>query len=153
MCRSEQNDEIARRRGCPAIRSQGSTRSFAGGASRATWRSLGARPGGMDEEARAWPCVAKIGMNFGSRLRQSPRNSPVGFRGDAFPHRRGLHVVRWEYRKVPLNEHPRSSDDIDVLCDAGANRWELVTILPNNVAYLKRPRGEPSNDADGDAAE
>jgi hypothetical protein len=61
--------------------------------------------------------------------------------------------VRWEYRKIPFNEHPRSADDIDVLCDAGENRWELVTILPNNVAYLKRPWGEPSYDPDGDAVE
>jgi len=56
--------------------------------------------------------------------------------------------VRWEYRKIPLNEHPRSSDDIDVLCDAGENRWELVTILPNNVAYLKRPREDYGPDSD-----
>jgi len=61
--------------------------------------------------------------------------------------------VRWEYRKIPLNEHPRSSDDIDALCDAGENRWELVTILSNNVAYLKRPRGESSYDPDGDDVE
>ena len=79
----------------------------------------------MDEEARAWPCVAKIGMN----LRQShwaiANKFAVGSRGDAFPRRREAcqtrrdHVVRWEYRKIPLNEHPRSSDDIDVLYDAG----------------------------------
>jgi hypothetical protein len=62
------------------------------------------------------------------------------------------HVVCWEYRKIPLNEHPRSGDDIGVLCDAGENRWELVTILSNNVAYLKRPRGEPY-DPDGDDVE
>jgi hypothetical protein len=61
--------------------------------------------------------------------------------------------VRWEYREIRLNEYPRSGDDIDVLYDAGENRWELVTILPNNVAYLKRPRGEPSYDSDGDAVE
>ena len=73
---------------------------------------------------------------------------------DAFPLPKGAcqikrdHVVRWEYRKIPLNEHPRSGDDIDVLCDAGENRWELVTILPNNVAYLKRPREDYGPDAD-----
>jgi hypothetical protein len=75
---------------------------------------------------------------------------------DAFPLRRGArqahrdHVVRWEYRKIPLNERPRSSDDIDVLCNAGENRWELVTILPNNVAYLKRPREDLGHDPDAD---
>ena len=61
------------------------------------------------------------------------------------------HAVRWEYRTIPLNEHPRSSDGIDVLCDAGKNRWELVTILPNNVAYLKRPRED--HDPEGDDVE
>ena len=73
---------------------------------------------------------------------------------DAFPLPKGAcqkhrdHAVRWEYRKIPLNEHARSSDDIDVLCDAGENRWELVTILPNNVAYLKRPREDCGPDGD-----
>ena len=45
----------------------------------------------------------------------------------------------WEYRKIDLNLLPRKGDDIDVLCDAGEDGWELVTILPNNVAYLKQP--------------
>jgi hypothetical protein len=46
--------------------------------------------------------------------------------------------VVWTYRKIALNEHPRKSDDIDLLCWTGEDRWELVTILPNNIAYLKR---------------
>ena len=46
--------------------------------------------------------------------------------------------VAWTYRKIALNEHPRKSDDIDLLCWAGEEHWELVTILPNNIAYLKR---------------
>jgi hypothetical protein len=46
--------------------------------------------------------------------------------------------VQWEYRKILLNEHPRREDELDLLCDAGDCGWELVTITPNNVAYLKR---------------
>jgi H-NS histone family len=46
--------------------------------------------------------------------------------------------VDWEYRKINLNEVPRRRDEIDVLCDAGEEGWELVAILPNNVAYFKR---------------
>jgi H-NS histone family len=46
--------------------------------------------------------------------------------------------MSWQYRKIDLNEVPRRRDEIDVLCDAGKDSWELVTITPNNVAYLKR---------------
>jgi hypothetical protein len=48
----------------------------------------------------------------------------------------------WEYQKINLNELPRRSKEIDVLCDAGEDGWELITILPNNVAYLKRELDE-----------
>jgi hypothetical protein len=48
----------------------------------------------------------------------------------------------WQYRKINLNELPRRAEEIDVLCDAGEQGWELVTILPNNIAYLKRERIE-----------
>jgi hypothetical protein len=47
-------------------------------------------------------------------------------------------VREWEYKKIALNEAPRRGDEIDLLCDAGEEGWELVTILPNDVAYLKR---------------
>jgi DNA-binding protein H-NS len=47
-------------------------------------------------------------------------------------------VRKWEYKKIALNEVPRGDDDIDVLCDAGEQGWELVSVLPNGVAYLKR---------------
>ena len=47
-------------------------------------------------------------------------------------------MAEWEYRKIDLNQVPRKTDEVDVLCDAGEEGWELVTILPNNVAYLKR---------------
>ena len=45
---------------------------------------------------------------------------------------------RWEYKKIALNEAPRRGDEIDLLCDAGEEGWELVAVLPNGVAYLKR---------------
>lgn len=44
----------------------------------------------------------------------------------------------WQYRKINLNEVPRRSDEVDVLCAAGEDGWELVTITANNFAYLKR---------------
>ena len=44
----------------------------------------------------------------------------------------------WEYRKLNLNDVPRKGSDIDVLCDAGKDGWELVGINVNNIAYLKR---------------
>jgi len=47
-------------------------------------------------------------------------------------------VRRWEYKKIALSEAPRRGDDIDLLCDAGEAGWELVSVLPNGVAYLKR---------------
>jgi DNA-binding protein H-NS len=50
--------------------------------------------------------------------------------------------MHWEYRKINLNDQPRRSDEIDALCGAGEQGWELVTILPNNLAYLKREVAE-----------
>ena len=48
----------------------------------------------------------------------------------------------------------RKTDDIDLLCDAGEEGWELVAILVNNVAYLKRRVGEsvPETTARGAAS-
>ena len=45
---------------------------------------------------------------------------------------------RWQYKKLSLNDAPRRSNEIDLLCDAGEGGWELVAIPPNNIAYLKR---------------
>jgi hypothetical protein len=52
-------------------------------------------------------------------------------------------VRRWEYKKLVLNEAPRRGDEIDLLCDAGEEGWELVAVLPNGVAYMKREVEEP----------
>ncbi len=51
-------------------------------------------------------------------------------------------MPEWEYRKIALNQRSSKTDDIDLLCDAGEDGWELVAILTNNIAYLKRQLGE-----------
>jgi H-NS histone C-terminal domain len=51
-------------------------------------------------------------------------------------------VTEWEYRKIALNQLSPKTADVDVLNDAGDKGWELVAILPNNIAYLKRQVGE-----------
>ena len=56
-------------------------------------------------------------------------------------------VAEWEYRKIDLNQVPRKTDEVDVLCDAGDEGWELVAILQNNVAYLKRQAGGEVSEA------
>src|SRR6266478_4304038 len=61
-------------------------------------------------------------------------------------------VTEWEYRKIALNQLPRKTDDIDELCDAGEEGWELVAILANNVAYLKRQVGDSVREATARAA-
>jgi hypothetical protein len=44
----------------------------------------------------------------------------------------------WEYRQVDLNDLPRKTHEVDVLNELGDQGWELVGILGNHVAYLKR---------------
>ena len=44
----------------------------------------------------------------------------------------------WEYRKIALNQLSPKTADVDLLNDAGDKGWQLVAILPNNIAYLKR---------------
>jgi H-NS histone family len=51
-------------------------------------------------------------------------------------------MTEWEYKKIDLNQLARQTDEIDVLCKAGEDGWELVVILANNVAYLKRELDE-----------
>jgi hypothetical protein len=53
-------------------------------------------------------------------------------------------MPQWDYRKIDLNDEPRTEEDIDVLINAGEEGWELVIITPNNVAYLKRPSEAPA---------
>jgi hypothetical protein len=49
-----------------------------------------------------------------------------------------MDMRQWEYRKLNLNEVRRRTDDIDALCEAGKDGWELVCISLNSIAYLKR---------------
>jgi hypothetical protein len=53
-------------------------------------------------------------------------------------------MMRWEYRKIDLNDVPRRVDDIDVLIDAGKDGWELVSVTTNKIAYLKRRLDDPA---------
>jgi hypothetical protein len=46
---------------------------------------------------------------------------------------------RWQYRTALLSCLPRRAVEIDVLNELGTDGWELVTISPTGVAYLKRP--------------
>jgi hypothetical protein len=54
-------------------------------------------------------------------------------------------MSRWEYRIVNLSETSRGARDIDLLADAGEQGWELVTVTPNNMAYMKRPVEPPAS--------
>lgn len=47
-------------------------------------------------------------------------------------------MKKWEYSKIALNEPPRGRDDVYLLCDAGEEGWELISVLPTGIAYLKR---------------
>ena len=47
-------------------------------------------------------------------------------------------MAEWEYRTLDLNDLPRKMEGLDILNDAGEEGWELVTIMPNQIAYLKR---------------
>lgn len=49
-------------------------------------------------------------------------------------------MIQWDYSKVDLNQTLGRTDDIDLLEAAGAQGWELIAVMANNCAYLKRPR-------------
>jgi hypothetical protein len=57
-------------------------------------------------------------------------------------------MPQWEYRKINLNDVPRKMEDIDLLDGAGDDGWELIAITSNNMAYFKRPLGEPASAQD-----
>ena len=44
----------------------------------------------------------------------------------------------WEYRQIDLNDLPRKAHEVDVLNELGEQGWELVGIMANHVASLKR---------------
>jgi hypothetical protein len=47
-------------------------------------------------------------------------------------------MPQYEYEKVNLGDLPRNADELDLLDELGREGWELIVVLPNNVAYLKR---------------
>jgi hypothetical protein len=49
----------------------------------------------------------------------------------------------WQYLKINLADLSLGTDEVTVLNAAGAQRWELMSIASNNVAYLRRPLDEP----------
>ena len=51
-------------------------------------------------------------------------------------------MPQWEYDKIDLSNLPTKIQDIDLLNDAGKERWELVGISTNHIAYLKRQINE-----------
>jgi hypothetical protein len=61
-----------------------------------------------------------------------------------------ISVGEWEYRKIDLNQLPRKTEDIDLLCEAGLDGWEVVAILENHVAYLKRQGGDSASELGAD---
>jgi hypothetical protein len=48
-------------------------------------------------------------------------------------------MPKWVHMIVDLNNVPAKSSDVALLAELGQERWELVVIAPNKVAYLKRP--------------
>jgi H-NS histone C-terminal domain len=59
-------------------------------------------------------------------------------------------MMRWEYHKIDLNQLPRKGDVLDLLDEAGEQGWELVVILPNNVAYFKRAAQQRASEKQAD---
>jgi hypothetical protein len=53
-------------------------------------------------------------------------------------------MPRWQYRRIDLNDLPTGTDDIMILKEAGAEGWELVAIISNRIAYLKRQLPDPA---------
>lgn len=56
-------------------------------------------------------------------------------------------MPQWEYNKIDLSNVSARSDDVDLLDQAGRDGWELVSITPNNIAYLKRQVPAPTQTA------
>jgi hypothetical protein len=50
----------------------------------------------------------------------------------------------WEYRQIDLNDLPPKTGEVDVLNELGKQGWELVGILDNHIAYLKRRSSSPT---------
>ena len=53
-------------------------------------------------------------------------------------------MTQWEYMTIDFGELPPRARPLAALNNAGGQGWELVAIVSNNVAYLKRPVGKGS---------
>jgi hypothetical protein len=51
--------------------------------------------------------------------------------------------LRWQYRKIDLNDLPPRADEIDFINKVGGQGWELVAITTNHIAYFKHKVEEP----------
>src|SRR5262245_50306045 len=88
----------------------------------------------------------RLAGRFAAQQSFAPRRRSAQCRGT-------LAVSQWEYQKIALNQLPRKTDDVDVLCEAGSRGWELVAILANNMAYLKRDVGDPISEMRPEASD
>jgi hypothetical protein len=48
-------------------------------------------------------------------------------------------VTTWRYLTIDLASLPAGVADVDQLNEVGRQSWELVSITPNGIAYLRRP--------------
>jgi hypothetical protein len=55
------------------------------------------------------------------------------------------HKARWEYLMINLAYLAARTGEVDVLNDAGEQGWELIAIMTNNVAYLRRPKDDSAH--------
>jgi hypothetical protein len=53
-------------------------------------------------------------------------------------------MVRWEYLTIDHAYLPARTGEVDLLNDAGGQGWELITIMSNHVAYMRRPINDRS---------
>jgi hypothetical protein len=54
-------------------------------------------------------------------------------------------MARWEYLTIDLANLPVRTDEIDLLDEAGEQGWELIAIMSNEIAYLRRPIYDPGH--------
>ncbi|MDX2205832.1 MAG: hypothetical protein NW223_23985 [Hyphomicrobiaceae bacterium] len=54
-------------------------------------------------------------------------------------------MTQWEYLEIDLSATSKDADEVDLLTEAGAEGWELVTIVPPYRAILKRPVKGPTD--------
>jgi hypothetical protein len=54
----------------------------------------------------------------------------------------------WEYLTIDLADLAPKTNAVDVLNDAGGKGWELIAIMINGVAYLRRQVDDPADAPD-----